>query len=79
MNTQVQIKAEVERLFREAPDRHDQVRVNPVIGGLWENGVDPIGPQKQAALRALMAREWFAQHAPPNAPPLPLSYIDRDA
>jgi hypothetical protein len=78
MNTQVQIKAEVERLFREAPDRHEEIRENPVTGSWWCNGEDPIGPQKQAARRALMAREWFAEHAPFDAPPLPLSYQARE-
>jgi hypothetical protein len=73
-----EIKAEVERLFREAPDRHQDIRENPVTGSRWCNGEDPIAPQKQAALRALMAREWFAQHAPPNAPLLPLSYQARE-
>ena len=28
--------------------------------------------------RALMARKWFAKHAPPDAPPLPLSYCERE-
>jgi hypothetical protein len=28
--------------------------------------------------RALNAQSWFASHAPPDAPPLPLSYGDRE-
>jgi hypothetical protein len=72
------IEAVVERLFREAPDRHYEIRENPVTGGRWVSGVDPVGPQKHAAIRALKAEEWFARHAPHDAPPLPLSYCDRE-
>ena len=54
------------------------MRRNPVTGGCWVPGIDPIRPQKKAALRALLAREWFAQHAPPDAPPLPVSVAERE-
>ena len=74
-----QIKAQVDRLFRQAPDRHEEIRTNPVTGGRWVNRLDPVKPQKQAALRALMAGDWFARTAPPGAPPLPLSYEEREA
>jgi hypothetical protein len=72
-----EIKAEVDRHFREAPDRSGYFRRNPVTGSGF-TADDPIGPQKQAALRALTSREWFAQHVPSDAPPLPLSYYDRE-
>jgi hypothetical protein len=69
---------EVDRLFREAPDRLEKLRQNPVTGGRWLRGVDPVGPQKQAAVRALRARDWFARTGPQDAPPLPLSYAERE-
>jgi len=71
------LQVEVDRLFRQAPDRYNYFRQNPVTDHGF-TADDPIGPQKQAAVRALKAREWFATHAPPDAPTLPLSYRDRE-
>jgi hypothetical protein len=68
------IASQVDRMFKEAADRTQPVRTNVVTGARWVPGHDPIKPQKRAAGRALMAREWFAVTAPPDAPPLPLSY-----
>jgi len=73
------IAAQVDLMFKEAADRNETVRTNPVTGSRWVRGHDPIKPQKQAACRALMAREWFALNAPPDAPPLPLSYGERES
>jgi hypothetical protein len=70
-------KPEVDRLFREAVDRHEKFRRNPVTGGRWLSGVDPIGPQKRRACRPLVARAWFAW-ANPDLPPFPLSYDERE-
>jgi hypothetical protein len=64
------------RLFSGAPDRFEEVRTNPVTGSRWVSGIDPIPEQIRAATRALMARDQFAAMAPPDAPPLPLSYDD---
>jgi hypothetical protein len=74
------IGREVERLFRESPDQYWGARIfiNPVIGGGYVPGDDPIEPQMEAACRALLAREWFAIHGPPDAQPLPLSYNARE-
>jgi hypothetical protein len=68
---------QVDRLFEKASDRHEENRTNPVTGGRWVNGVDPVKPQKQAAERALRARAWFAVENP-GMPPLPLSYGERE-
>jgi hypothetical protein len=73
------LQATADRLFRQAPDRHERCRENPVTGGRWVNGVDPIKPQKEAAHRALAARKWFAEVGPADAPPLPLSYAERES
>jgi hypothetical protein len=73
-----EIDLEVDRLFAEAPDRFAKFRQNPVTGSKFLGGEDPIGPQKLQACRALMAREWFARTAPPDVPPLPLSYEQRE-
>jgi hypothetical protein len=73
----LQIKADVDRFFREAPDRSSYFRRNPVTGSGF-TADDPIGLQKRDARRALKAREWFAGHAPSCAPHLPLSYGDRE-
>ena len=73
------IASRVDVMFREAVDSMYETRTNPVTGSRWVRGLDPIKPQKQAACRALMAREWFAVNAPPDAPPLPLSYGERES
>jgi hypothetical protein len=70
------VAREVDRLFRENPPRHGQQCVNPVTGGWYLGGDDPIAPQKRAARRALLAREWFALNGPPDAQPLPLSAFE---
>jgi hypothetical protein len=69
---------EVRRLFGQlAPARFGDICVNPVTGGRWLSGLDPIEEQEQAAYRALRARYWFAQTGPKDAPPLPLSDGER--
>jgi hypothetical protein len=72
------IEAQVDHLFRNAPDRFWEVRRNPVTGARWVRGDDPIGPQKRDACRALRARAWFAQNGPQDVQPLPLSYDERE-
>jgi hypothetical protein len=71
------IKDYIDQLFRDAKPEHGQLCENPVHGGLWLVGEDPIAPQKDAARRALVAREWFYVHGPKDAPPLPLSGIEQ--
>lgn len=67
------IRSHVDRLFRDAPDRYEKRRQNPITGGEWLAGDDPIAPQKRMAHRALFAREWFSFYGPHDAQPLPLS------
>ena len=68
------IKSHVEELFKKnAPFRRGELRYNPVNGHSWGHGEDPIAPQKRDARRALLAREWFYEYGPHDAPPLPLS------
>ena len=69
------IKSYVERLFKEdGPCRKGELRQNPVHGGNFVYGEDPIAPQKRDARRSLLAREWFYEFGPHDAPPLPLSH-----
>jgi hypothetical protein len=72
------IEKEVDRQFRQLSARHGDCCDNPVTGGGFVWGIDPIAPQKKAAIEALLAREWFAVNGPPDAPPLPLNIDDRD-
>jgi hypothetical protein len=68
------IVKDVDRLFNEmGATRGDYCR-NPITGASFVWGVDPIGAQKRDAVRALRARELFAENGPPDAPPLPLSH-----
>ena len=76
--TETLIGREVERLFSENPAQSNGLCTNPVTGQWYVRGVDPIAPQKEAAYRALLAREWFAFTAPPDATPLPINEYDRE-
>ena len=73
----LQYKNQVDRLFREIEQK--QICVNPITGAKWVSDVDPIEPQKQAACRGLAARDRFDRTAPQDAPPLPLSWGEREA
>jgi hypothetical protein len=67
------VDREVERLFRENPPVHGELCENPVTGGDYVGGIDPIEVQKDAARRSLLAREYHALNAPADAQPLPIS------
>jgi hypothetical protein len=69
-------KPYVDRLFREANNQKGQICENPVTKSKWVPGPDPVGPQKRAACRALVAQAWFA-YWNPGLPPLPLCPGDR--
>jgi hypothetical protein len=70
------IEKEVDRLFAELNAKSGESCRNPITGGGFVWGLDPIATQKKEAVRALLAREWFALNGPAGAPPLPLSHDD---
>ncbi len=72
------LENKVDQLFAALNAQHGDCCRNPVTGEDFVWGIDPIGPQKTEAVRALRAREWFAVNGPTNAPPLPLSYEEID-
>jgi hypothetical protein len=63
----------VEDLFAKNPGQYGQQCENPVTGGRYVYGVDPIEPQKAEARRALLAQEMFAVVGPKDMQPLPIS------
>jgi hypothetical protein len=63
----------VEQLFQKSPLVYGRNCVNPVTGGSYIGGDDPVEPQKEMARRALLAGLWFADHGPPDGQPLPIS------
>ena len=66
----------VEQQFRELPP--GKLCRSPILGGSFVPGEDPAEPEiKELSRRALVTREWFSLHGPPDAPPLPLSGIER--
>jgi hypothetical protein len=75
----LKITSQVDRMFREIGGRVGEIVLNPVTGSSWVKGIDPIGPQKKAAYRALQARKRFAGEAPPDAPAFPVSYGERES
>src|SRR5262245_46393248 len=42
-------------------------------------GLNPATSRKRPRWRPKVARQWFARTAPPDAPPLPLSYEERES
>jgi hypothetical protein len=72
----VDFKPYVDDLFRQLARPRGHLCDNPITGGGFVYGEDPLGPQKRAACRALVAREWFAW-SNPGLPTLPLSAGDR--
>lgn len=72
------IKRQVDALFDKARDRKAKVRENPVTGGRFVPGLDPMGRQKLLAQRALEAKAWFEEHRPDDASELPLTYDARE-
>lgn len=66
------------QLLANANDRHEPVRENPVTGGRFVPGLDPLYKQVRLAAKALEARDWFEQQRPVGAPQLPLTYHDRE-
>ena len=68
------IRREVERLFGEISAKRGDLCTNPVTGGDFVYGFDPIRLQKKIAYHALLAREDFAVSGPSDAPPLPLEH-----
>jgi hypothetical protein len=69
------IEESVDRLFSEIKTqaKRGDLCQNPVTGGGFVWGLDPIALQKKEAVVALRAREWFAVNEPAGAPALPLS------
>ena len=63
----------VEDLFAKNPGRYGQQCENPVTGGRYVGGLDPIEPQKRMARDALLAQEMFAVLGPKDMQPLPIS------
>lgn len=70
------IEREVDRQFSEVIAVHGEVCTLSITGASIVWGIDPLGPQKEHAIIALLAREWFAVNGPPDAPPLPLYDFD---
>jgi hypothetical protein len=73
------VDREVERLFKENPPVYGKYCRNPVTGDTYIGGLDPTRPQKEAARRALRAREWFKFNGPADAQPFPISHDEREA
>ena len=71
-------KREVERLFAEISARRGELCENPVTGGDFVYGFDPIERQKEAAYRRLLIREYVALNAPPDAPLMPTDDYQRN-
>jgi hypothetical protein len=69
----------VDRLFRQLRNPPGTVCDWPVVGGHFVKGEDDTRGMRQLACKALAARDWFAINGPPDAPPLPLSYGEREA
>jgi hypothetical protein len=76
MANSTNLKKHVDQLFAALNAKHGDSCRNPVTGGAFVWGIDPLRVQKTEAVRALRACEWFAVNGPRDAPPLPLSHED---
>jgi len=65
------IGREVERLFGDISAKRGDLCTNPVTGGDFVYGFDPIKQQKDMAYKRLLAREYGALNSPPDAPLIP--------
>jgi hypothetical protein len=76
--TKYRIVRQVDKLFAEMPyRRYGDNCTNPVTGGGFIYGEDPIKPQKEAARLILLQIEHFALNGPVDAQPLrPILYYD---
>ena len=72
--SETRIGREVERMFGEISAKRGDLCTNPVTGGEFVFGFDPIRLQKKIAYHALLAREDFALNGPADAPRLPLEH-----
>jgi hypothetical protein len=72
------IEMEVDRLYKQLTGKRGDLCEFPVIGGHFIKGVDGVVRQKRLACLALAARDWFVIHGPADAPPLPVSYDERE-
>ena len=66
-------RREVDRLFKADAHRQGQGCEWPVLGGGYIRGLDRTKKMRDLAVRALVARDWFSENGPPDAPELPLS------
>ena len=76
--SETSIRREVERMFREISAKRGDLCENPVTGGEFVCGFDPIQLQKKMAYHALRAREDFAVNGPADAPRLPLEHWESE-
>jgi hypothetical protein len=53
-----QASSYVDHVFDNAADRSNSPRRNPFTGADWDPDLDPIEPQKEEAVRAVLARRW---------------------
>jgi hypothetical protein len=77
-SVEYQARALVDRLFDEQSGQRGELCRCPIIDCGYVVGVDPVDELKEKAVRALIACDWFAKNGPPDAPPLPLNYGDRE-
>ena len=73
-----QARQVVDSLFQANAARPGQICDWPVVGGHYVSGSDPTKGKRETAVRALLARDWFADNGPPDAQPLPLSNDERE-
>jgi hypothetical protein len=64
----------VDLKFANLDARPGDTCTNPVHGGRFVFGADPISTQKQEAVHVLRLREWFAVNSPAGTPPLPITH-----
>jgi hypothetical protein len=74
----IEIYQMVEQAFDANRKHSGKICEIPILGGHYVPGFDRTKRLKEKARRALLAREWFADHGPSDVQPLPLGHGERE-
>jgi hypothetical protein len=74
-------RAYVDYVYENCENRFCATRRDPFSCGSYVPLFDPIKPRKEHAVRAVLARQWFANFGPQDADlqPLPIGMDEREA
>jgi hypothetical protein len=69
----------VDHVYANSEDRFSTTRRDPFDCGSFVPPLDPVKPRKEHAVRAVLARQHFANYGPQDLQPLPIGHDEREA